>query len=118
MQTEPEFPATPEEEQVSVVEMGSETWPAESAQQAEQHFPAPEDEIPEPVEQAASPEPALALVPMNEPRLRQYLENLEKNLLEVAYADCAGLLEFAADRVRMDMGSLQEKLTRYGISNS
>jgi len=51
-----------------------------------------------------------AMLPLNEERLQQYLENFEKQLLAVALDDSAGSVEFAAERLKMDPARLRERM--------
>jgi sigma-54 specific flagellar transcriptional regulator A len=56
-----------------------------------------------------------AMLPLNEARLQQYLDSFEKQLLEVALDDSAGLLDFAAERLQVDPSSLRAMMQAHGI---
>jgi sigma-54 dependent transcriptional regulator, flagellar regulatory protein len=53
--------------------------------------------------------------PLNAEHLRQYLEKLEKHMLEVALEDCAGLLHFTADRMNVEKDKLLVRLRVHGL---
>ncbi len=57
-----------------------------------------------------------AMLPLNAERLEQYLQNLERNLLEVAMLDSANIMKFAADRLKLDENTLREKLQSHGLT--
>jgi sigma-54 specific flagellar transcriptional regulator A len=61
------------------------------------------------------PEDSSMLLPLNEGRLQQYLDNFERQLLEVALDDSAGLVNFAAERLRIDAAVLRGRMEAYGI---
>lgn len=58
---------------------------------------------------------ANSLLPLNEERLQQYLDNFERQLLAVALEDCAGLVDYAAERVQLDVASFKARLQQYGL---
>lgn len=58
-----------------------------------------------------------AMLPLNEERLGQYLQNFERQLLEVALDDSAGLLEYAAERAQLDMETFKARLQNHGLLN-
>jgi DNA-binding NtrC family response regulator len=58
---------------------------------------------------------ANSLLQLNEERLRQYLDNFERQLLAVALEDCAGLVDYAAERVQLDVASFKARLQLYGL---
>ncbi|MES2624300.1 MAG: sigma-54-dependent Fis family transcriptional regulator [Pseudomonadota bacterium] len=58
---------------------------------------------------------SLAMMPLTAPRLEQYLEKLERNLLEVAMADSANIMKFAAHRLKLDENILREKLQKHRL---
>jgi sigma-54 dependent transcriptional regulator, flagellar regulatory protein len=65
---------------------------------------------------AAYPTMTYAVMPpLNAEHLRQYLEKLEKHMLEVALEDCAGLLNFTADRMNVEKDKLLERLRAHGL---
>jgi sigma-54 specific flagellar transcriptional regulator A len=56
-----------------------------------------------------------AMLPLNETRLQQYLDAFEKQLLEVALEDSAGMIDFAAERLQVDPASLRAMMQAHGI---
>ena len=56
-----------------------------------------------------------AMLPLNEARLQQYLDNFKRQLLEVALDDSSGLLDFAAERLQLDTESLRAMMLAHGI---
>ena len=58
---------------------------------------------------------ANSLLQLNEERLPQYLDNFERQLLAVALEDCAGLVDYAAKRVQLDVASFKARLQLYGL---
>ena len=55
------------------------------------------------------------MLPLNEARLQQYLDNFEKQLLEVALDDSSGLIDFAAERLQLDPSALRAMMQAHGI---
>ena len=55
------------------------------------------------------------MLPLNEARLQQYLDNFKRQLLEVALDDSSGLLDFAAERLQLDTESLRAMMLAHGI---
>lgn len=55
------------------------------------------------------------LLPLSEDRLKHYLENFERQLFEVALDDAGGLLEYAAERVKLDPDSFRVKAKALGM---
>lgn len=56
-----------------------------------------------------------SMLPLNEERLQQYLDNFERQLLAVAMEDSAGLIDYAAERVQLDEQAFRARLQRYGL---
>jgi len=76
------------------------------------------DEVPKPdaggADQGTSPlDPAHQLLPVNGLDLREYLANLEKNLIEQALNDSGGVVARAADRLGIRRTTLVEKMRKY-----
>jgi len=57
-----------------------------------------------------------SMLPLDEPRLQQYLENCERQLFEVALDDAAGFVEYAAERVQLDIDSFRMRMMALGLS--
>jgi len=82
-----------------------------------------EDEIAVPAA-AAAPEPASAsgpavgLLPVNGLDLKEYIQDLEKSLIEQALDDCSGVVARAADRLRLRRTTLVEKMRKYDLLNA
>jgi sigma-54 specific flagellar transcriptional regulator A len=55
------------------------------------------------------------MLPLNEERLQQYLDNFERQLLAVALDDSAGLIDYAAERVQLDVQSFKARLQVCGL---
>ena len=72
------------------------------------HVPA--DMPPAAAETAA---PGAALLPINGLDLKEYIAELEKNLIQQALDDCNGVVARAADRLRLRRTTLVEKLRKY-----
>jgi sigma-54 specific flagellar transcriptional regulator A len=82
-----------------------------------------EDEVALP----AAPEPVLAetaasaaaagLLPVNGLDLKEYIQDLEKSLIEQALDDCSGVVARAADRLRLRRTTLVEKMRKYDLLN-
>jgi sigma-54 dependent transcriptional regulator, flagellar regulatory protein len=53
--------------------------------------------------------------PLNEERLQQYLDNFERQLIEVALDDSAGLIDFAAERLQIDGATLRAMMQAHSI---
>lgn len=56
-----------------------------------------------------------AMPPLNEARLQQYLDAFERQLIEVALDDSAGMIDFAAERLQLDAASLRAMMQAHGI---
>ena len=82
-----------------------------------------EDEVAVPAALAA-PEPASAsgaavgLLPVNGLDLKEYIQDLEKSLIEQALDDCSGVVARAADRLRLRRTTLVEKMRKYDLLNA
>ncbi|HTR01269.1 MAG TPA: sigma-54 dependent transcriptional regulator [Candidatus Acidoferrum sp.] len=50
------------------------------------------------------------MLPLDDERLKQYLDNFERQLVEVALDDAAGLIDYAADRVQLDVDSFRVRM--------
>jgi sigma-54 specific flagellar transcriptional regulator A len=57
------------------------------------------------------------LLPLNEERLGQYLQNFERQMLEVALDDSAGLMDYAAERMQLDVDAFKSRLQAHGLLN-
>jgi sigma-54 specific flagellar transcriptional regulator A len=62
--------------------------------------------------------PLADMLPLDESRLQQYLENFERQLFEVALDDAAGFVEYAAERVQLDADSFKMRMMALGLSAS
>ncbi len=60
--------------------------------------------------------PLVDMLPLDEPRLQQYLENFERQLFEVALDDAAGFIEYAAERVKLDVDSFKMRMMALGLN--
>jgi sigma-54 dependent transcriptional regulator, flagellar regulatory protein len=58
-----------------------------------------------------------ALLPLNGLDLKEYLQDIEKTLIQQALDDCAGVVARAADRLRLRRTTLVEKLKKYELMN-
>jgi sigma-54 specific flagellar transcriptional regulator A len=82
-----------------------------------------EDEValpaaPEPVPAgAAASAAATGLLPVNGLDLKEYIQDLEKSLIEQALDDCSGVVARAADRLRLRRTTLVEKMRKYDLLN-
>jgi sigma-54 dependent transcriptional regulator, flagellar regulatory protein len=56
-----------------------------------------------------------ALLPLNGLDLKEYLANLEKNLIEQALNDSGGIVARAADRLNIRRTTLVEKMRKYDM---
>lgn len=56
-----------------------------------------------------------ALLPLNGLDLKEYLANLERDLIEQALNDCGGVVARAADRLNIRRTTLAEKMRKYAI---
>lgn len=56
-----------------------------------------------------------ALLPLNGLDLKEYLANLEKDLIEQALNDCGGVVARAADRLNIRRTTLVEKMRKYDM---
>ncbi len=71
----------------------------------------------------ASPSPAgarvepLGLLPINGLDLKEFIQDLEKGLIEQALDDCAGVVARAAERLRLRRTTLVEKMRKYDLLN-
>ena len=59
----------------------------------------------------------LGLLPINGLDLKDYIQNLEKSLIEQALDDCGGVLARAAERLRLRRTTLVEKMRKYDLLN-
>ncbi len=59
--------------------------------------------------------PAQALLPLNGLDLKEYLANLERDLIEQALNDCGGVVARAADRLNIRRTTLVEKMRKYDM---
>ncbi len=70
---------------------------------------------------AAAPAAALdsqsGLLPLSGLDLKEYLQDLEKSLIEQALDDCAGVVARAAERLRLRRTTLVEKMRKYDLLN-
>ena len=57
-----------------------------------------------------------SMLPLDEPRLQQYLDNCERQLFEVALDDAAGFIEYAAERVQLDIDTFRMRMMALGLS--
>ncbi|NQV71297.1 MAG: sigma-54-dependent Fis family transcriptional regulator [Pseudohongiella sp.] len=58
------------------------------------------------------------LLPLNGLDLKQYLGNLEKDLIEQALGDSGGVVARAADRLHMGRTTLVDKIRKYGLQKN
>ncbi len=56
-----------------------------------------------------------ALLPVNGIDLKEYLTNLERNLIQQALDDCSGVVARAAERLKIRRTTLVEKMRKYGL---
>jgi len=70
-------------------------------------------------EQPAAPEVVErpGLLPINGLDLKEYIQDLEKSLIEQALDDCSGVVARAADRLRLRRTTLVEKMRKYELLN-
>ena len=61
------------------------------------------------------PQSASDLLPLNGIDLKEYLANLEKDLIEKALADSGGVVARAADRLQLGRTTLVEKMRKYNL---
>jgi sigma-54 specific flagellar transcriptional regulator A len=74
--------------------------------------------VPEPVPvEAATSAAAMGLLPVNGLDLKEYIQDLEKSLIEQALDDCSGVVARAADRLRLRRTTLVEKMRKYDLLN-
>jgi len=59
--------------------------------------------------------PRQALLPLNGLDLKEYLANLERELIEQALKDCGGVVARAADRLNIRRTTLVEKMRKYDM---
>ncbi len=59
-----------------------------------------------------------ALIPVNGIDLKEYLGNLESNLIKQALDDCNGVVARAAEKLRIRRTTLVEKMRKYELSRS
>jgi sigma-54 specific flagellar transcriptional regulator A len=76
-------------------------------------------ELPVAREAAAMPdaESRPGLLPINGLDLKEYIQDLEKSLIEQALEDCSGVVARAADRLRLRRTTLVEKMRKYELLN-
>jgi sigma-54 specific flagellar transcriptional regulator A len=58
------------------------------------------------------------MLPLDEPRLQQFLENCERQLFEVALDDAGGLTEYAAERVHLDIDTFRMRMMALGLATT
>lgn len=63
----------------------------------------------------AAPAQSQALLPLNGLDLKEYLANLERDLIEQALNDCGGVVARAADRLNIRRTTLVEKMRKYDL---
>jgi sigma-54 specific flagellar transcriptional regulator A len=80
---------------------------------AEESLDLPE-QAPEPV-RAGSAEASLALLPVSGLDLKEYIQDLERSLIQQALDDCSGVVARAAERLRLRRTTLVEKMRKYGM---
>ena len=84
--------------------------------------PVQQQLIPEPNESrpdgVAEPRNESGLLPMKGLDLKEYLANLEKNLIEKALSDSDGVVAHAADRLNVRRTTLVEKMRKYSLHKS
>ncbi len=56
-----------------------------------------------------------SMLPLDEPRLQQYLENFERQMFEVALEDAAGFIDYAAERVQLDVDNFRMRMMALGL---
>ena len=61
---------------------------------------------------------AADLLPLNGIDLKEYLSNLEKDLIEKALSDSSGVVARAADRLQLGRTTLVEKMRKYNLQKS
>lgn len=61
-------------------------------------------------------DPAEALLPVNGMDLKEYLADLEANLIRQALDDCSGVVARAAEKLRIRRTTLVEKMRKYNLS--
>ena len=59
----------------------------------------------------------LGLLPINGLDLKEFIQDLEKGLIEQALDDCAGVVARAAERLRLRRTTLVEKMRKYDLLN-
>ncbi len=59
-----------------------------------------------------------ALLPVNGLDLKEYLTNLERNLIQQALDDCSGVVARAAERLQIRRTTLVEKMRKYNLQRS
>ncbi len=57
----------------------------------------------------------LALLPVNGLDLKEFIQDLEQNLIQQALDDCGGVVARAAERLRLRRTTLVEKMRKYGM---
>jgi sigma-54 dependent transcriptional regulator, flagellar regulatory protein len=67
--------------------------------------------------EAGDPGQSAALLPINGLDLKEYIQDLEKSLIEQALDDCAGVVARAAERLRLRRTTLVEKMRKYDLLN-
>jgi sigma-54 specific flagellar transcriptional regulator A len=63
---------------------------------------------------AAGADPAL--LPVNGLDLREYIQGIERSLIQQALDDCAGVVARAAERLRLRRTTLVEKMRKYEMA--
>jgi sigma-54 specific flagellar transcriptional regulator A len=82
---------------------------------AEESLDLPE-QAPEPPRSAAG-EANLGLLPVSGLDLKEYIQDLERSLIQQALDDCSGVVARAAERLRLRRTTLVEKMRKYGMLN-
>lgn len=78
--------------------------------------PVDEQKLRDSDEESAEPAQDAHLLPLNGLDLKEYLANLEKNLIEQALDDCSGVVARAADRLNIRRTTLVEKMRKYDMT--
>jgi len=102
----------PRQFQVEDVELSP---PLDPLSQSKDGLAAEQNQRDSDVESGEAPQDA-HLLPLNGLDLKDYLANLEKNLIEQALDDCGGVVARAADRLNIRRTTLVEKMRKYDMS--
>jgi len=68
--------------------------------------------------EAAAADSTNGLLPLSGIDLKEYLSNLEKDLIEKALSDSGGIVARAADRLQLGRTTLVEKMRKYNLQKS